>query len=420
MKHRSLAVLVVGTTSMSSACGNDASTDPQPTGLPFAAIVASGDSQVQFINTRLIDKISVQVVDADGEFVNQGGLITKWTVSPRGGSIIPDSDTTNSTGRASAKWTIGPEPGTNRGSVMIGDLPAAEFTARAANQGAIVFVSSRHAGFTGDSLEGFPGDLFAMNEDGSDVIRIVSPRQGANYSASPAWSPDGSGLLFSRVDPRPAGGIPGPVPLGIYHIAATGFVEEQVPRAWFLPEVAFLKEPAWSPDGLRIVSHSRLDRQLYTMNYAVTLALRVLTTGGESAHSPSWSPDDSRIAFGCTSDGQQNICIVHLDDERVERLTAGSAIDGEPAWSPDGTQILFSRDSLLGGGIWLMNTDGTGEEQLVTGKATAPAWAPDGTRFLMTWENAGQTDIYIVDLATRETTNLTNSRHLDRQATWRR
>ena len=68
-----------------------------------------------------------------------------------------------------------------------------------------------------------------------------------------------------------------------------------------------------------------------------------------------------------------------------------------------------------------MNADGSGERQLFVGRATAPSWAPDGTRFLMTWTpTAGRTDIYMVDVTTLETINLTNAGSLDRQAIWRR
>ena len=109
------------------------------------------------------------------------------------------------------------------------------------------------------------------------------------------------------------------------------------------------------------------------------------------------------------------------DGGGLENLTNGPAIDGEPDWAPDGSQILFSRDSLLDGGIWVTNADGSGERQLFAGRATAPSWAPDGTRFLMTWTPAaGRTDIYMVDVTTLETINLTNAGSLDRQAIWRR
>ncbi|MCH7475498.1 MAG: PD40 domain-containing protein [Gemmatimonadetes bacterium] len=423
MKRWLAAPVLAVMCTLALACGDDPTNPGTPADTTLAGLRVAGDSQVQFLETELINRLSIQLVDRAGNPVAQTGVPVGWSVLAGGGVLATDGSVTTTGGVATARWTMGAEPGTNRARVTVGTLQPVEFTARAARQGPIVFVSSRHAGFRGDDFEGYPGDLFAMNEDGSDVIRIVTPRPEINYSANPAWAPNGEILLFSLIDPRPAGGIPGPVSLGVFWVSATGFKEEQVPRTGFPPEVDFLEDPAWAPDNVRIVAHSTLDRQLYTMNFRTTTNLTKLVGFGESAHSPSWSPDGSRIAFACSSGGKTDICLVDSDGGGLENLTNGPAIDGEPDWAPDGSQILFSRDSLLDGGIWVMNADGSGERQLFAGRATAPSWAPDGTRFLMTWTPpppAGRTDIYMVDVTTLETINLTNAGSLDRQAIWRR
>ncbi len=114
------------------------------------------------------------------------------------------------------------------------------------------------------------------------------------------------------------------------------------------------------------------------MYYRSQSLFTTLTDFGESAHSPSWSPDTLEIVFACGGQGQTDICVITLADGRIRKLTAGAAEDGEPDWAPDGSKILFSRDSLGDGGIWMMNPNGGDLEQIVAGKATSPSWAPDG------------------------------------------
>jgi Tol biopolymer transport system component len=78
--------------------------------------------------------------------------------------------------------------------------------------------------------------------------------------------------------------------------------------------------------------------------------LRQMTPDGRSAHSPSWSPDHSRMTFcGDLDDpGNMDIYITDIAGQTFERITVETGIDCGPSWSPDGGSILY----------WHSNDDG--------------------------------------------------------------
>ena len=394
-----------------------------------AFVVVAGDSQLHFPGATAFAALAAGLVDANGQRVTVSGLRVSWSVVQGAGAVEPTSDTTSSQGLAGAKWTLGVDEGVNRVMVSAEGVAPAEFTARAANPGPIVFVSGRRAGFEGNEFEGFPGDLYVMREDGSDVMPLLSPDRQIQFLFDPAWSPDGSKILFVRAMPRPFGGMPGLLPIGMFFVTANATTEEQVPAVAFPDYVQFLEEPAWERFGNRIIARLGGEGdpsippevkpgQLHLMN-SLGIGIRPLATATEAAHSPSWSPTADRIAFSCEIDGMVDLCVVDDHGNNFRRLTADSVVDLDPAWSPDGAKLLFARDPDSSGGIWMVNADGSDLTQVISGNATSPSWAPDGLWFVVTIDAGGQLDIYLVDLATGQRTNLTNSPHRDREATWR-
>jgi TolB protein len=144
-------------------------------------------------------------------------------------------------------------------------------------------------------------------------------------------------------------------------------------------------DPSWSGDGERIVFErdpASGNRELWVMNHDGTG--QTLVTTQFSPENPDFFPDGRRIAFVGNVSGEQ-VFVVDIDGTDVTQLTFPGAGDGSafgPAVSPDGGRIAFTR----GGGIWVMNADGSGQVRLTTGSDTVsdndPEWSPDGARIV--------------------------------------
>jgi Tol biopolymer transport system component len=114
-------------------------------------------------------------------------------------------------------------------------------------------------------------------------------------------------------------------------------------------------------------------------NLIVDLTVATGGVRGETIdREPAWSPDGTRIVF--VRDRSREIYVVDVDGGSVRKLTDGG--DRNPAWSPDGRRLAFWRDA----GIWVVNSDGSGLHRVGTGafdpERWAPAWSPDGSMVL--------------------------------------
>jgi hypothetical protein len=80
--------------------------------------------------------------------------------------------------------------------------------------------------------------------------------------------------------------------------------------------------PAWSPDGSKIMFGSTRtgNRDLFVMNGDGTNDVQLTFEEGVD-WAPAWSPDGTRIAFCSDRDGSQDVFVMNADGTDPERLT---------------------------------------------------------------------------------------------------
>lgn len=234
---------------------------------------------------------------------------------------------------------------------------------------------------------------------------------------SPAWSPDGTQLLFSSLTKDNG---------AVYVMNANG----GTPRHLINNTSVGNMPVAWSPDGQKIAFTSVVEgRQgLYLLDLA-SGTLKALTTGTVNAFSPTWSPDGAQIAFSWSPVANQEIYVLDVaravelvaDRSQLHKLTNDPALDTSPAWSPDGQWIAFATIRDNNTEIYLMDTQGENLQRLTHNLAadTNPSWSPDGQYILFVSNRDGNTELYMMARDGSNPQRLTYNPTEDLHPVWR-
>ena len=234
--------------------------------------------------------------------------------------------------------------------------------------------TEKHIAFTVDSVSGgvYTVWIFVADSNGAGVKALA---QGLG----PAWSPDGTKLVFSNYECHVIGWD--------YDYTCSGglvVMDPDTRMTTVLRNDSLGVEPAWSPDG-GFMAFDRSDES-YTGLYVARLdgspPVRLDPPGVYAVRNPAWSPDSRSIAFQCRmSYGDLEICVINRDGTGFKRLTTNRDTDDSPAWSPDGSTIAFMTVPLDAGvTIALMTLSGTDVKLLTAG--FDPAWSPNGSRLV--------------------------------------
>ncbi len=139
-----------------------------------------------------------------------------------------------------------------------------------------------------------------------------------------------------------------------------------------------------------------------------------LTEGIGNVVSPDFSPDGQKIVFANrAADGPTAIWVVDNGGVNPKLLYAGPNTIVATAWSPDGLTIAYCMavDQPDAYEVFLMDTDGKNHRRITQGLPGIGGsldWSPDGTNLLIYAGPAGDKNIYRLDVATGQATQLTS------------
>ena len=182
-------------------------------------------------------------------------------------------------------------------------------------------------------------ELFIADADGSNARKLVAGLE-LDYNAS--FSFDGEWVVFTSERHGSA---------DIFRVRANGMGLERL-----TDNPAFDDQAALSPDGNSLAFVSTRDTgstDIYVLDLK-TRQTRNLTNSPGGDYRPSWSPDGRRLAFSSDrgtrlqrSKGNweqvqaASVYVVDADGRDLRKLSSDGQLAGSPKWSPDGARVVF-------------------------------------------------------------------------------
>jgi tricorn protease len=172
---------------------------------------------------------------------------------------------------------------------------------------------------------------------------------------------------------------------------------------------------------------------IWTVPRAGGNATRLSSPRGEESF-PRFSPDGSKIAFSANYDGNVDVYVVPTEGGEPRRLTYHPMEDRVVGWHPDGKRILFASSRESGrqrfNQFYTVGLEGGLPEKLPVPYGEFGTFSPDGKQFVYmpqsqdfrTWKRyrgGWSPDLWLFDLSTFASRNLTNNPANDAQPMWR-
>lgn len=181
------------------------------------------------------------------------------------------------------------------------------------------------------------GHLNIVNIGSRETFQIAVGKK-KTPKISPSFSPDGKEIAFAQFRPPEEGDDTDLMIHDLETKTSKSVLDQPAIQMW----------PAWSPDGSRLVyanmhcsaACGRLIQELWIADPSGGWARQLLMTNS-LCQQPAWSPNGIQIAFSSDKSGNYDIWVLSLEDWQLKQITIDEGLDVSPAWSPDGNKLAF-------------------------------------------------------------------------------
>jgi len=277
------------------------------------------------------------------------------------------------------------------------------------NNGPAISPDGEQVAFLSDRTDYF--DLYLLDVNTKKLRKLLRGERSGNFEelkwldSRISWSPDGRMITFASKAGRSD---------AIYLLD----VKKRKIRRSFRWSLDAMFKPVWSPDGEKIafvgVNKGRSD--IYYFDIADG-KLQQATDDIFSDDDPSWAPDSKSLAFvsdrrdslGVRGDEmsiamhrmdyrQQDIYVLRLGDDRVQRITSTETNERSPVFTPDGRTLVYSGNASGVYNLYRLNLE-TMESEAFTNCLTGclqPSYSANTRRLVFTALYDGGYDIFLL------------------------
>ncbi len=266
--------------------------------------------------------------------------------------------------------------------------------------GRIVFTCTR----------GEVNQICAINADGTGYTQITDSFRNNYY---PTFTPDMTGVVFAQNEGD------------YFDLYLLTFSDLKQTRLTKYVGNAF--SPKYSPDGTQILFLNRPHDGITSLWVMGPLGedTQLLYEGGKPIVGADWSPDGKTIAFAMLAEGYNNYEIYLLDlldlskpPHQVTRVVEG--VTGSLDWTPDGKSLLLCMGPAGNKNLFRLDLATGNATQLTFGGNNASAsYSPDGQYIVFnSLRNNGQADLFIIRADGHSTRLLVDNPEPDWQPVW--